>query len=54
MTRIIARIRKTAEEGASMAEYGLLLALIAVVAMAGATAVGQGVLSKFNEVAGAL
>lgn len=42
------------EEGAAMAEYGLLLALIAVVAAAGATTLGSNILSKFNSVAGTI
>src|SRR3712207_8111354 len=40
------------EEGAAMAEYGLLLALIAVVAVAGLTTLGNAVNGKFNSVAG--
>ena len=39
------------EEGASMAEYGLLLALVAVVAVATLTTVGTGVKNKFTQVA---
>jgi pilus assembly protein Flp/PilA len=42
------------EEGASMVEYGLLVALIAVVAIVGVTAVGQALLALFNQVAGEL
>jgi len=42
------------ESGASMVEYGLLVALIAVVAIAGVTTVGQNVLATFNDVAGHL
>jgi pilus assembly protein Flp/PilA len=36
------------EEGASMVEYGLLLALITVVAVAAIPAVGQKVLAAFT------
>jgi pilus assembly protein Flp/PilA len=39
------------EEGASMVEYGLLVALIAVVAIAAVTLVGGAVRDNFNEVA---
>jgi pilus assembly protein Flp/PilA len=39
------------EEGASMVEYGLLVALIAVVAIIAVTAVGTAVSTNFNEVA---
>jgi pilus assembly protein Flp/PilA len=39
------------EEGASMVEYGLLVALIAVVAIAAVTLVGTAVSTNFSEVA---
>ncbi|MFY9719531.1 MAG: Flp family type IVb pilin [Candidatus Cybelea sp.] len=39
------------EEGATMVEYGLLVALIAVVALAGITALGTNLSSLFNTVA---
>jgi pilus assembly protein Flp/PilA len=42
------------EEGASMVEYGLLVALIAVVAIAAVTLVGTAVSTNFSEVASAL
>ena len=42
------------DEGASMVEYGLLVALIAVVAIAGVILVGQDLLALFNNVAGQL
>ena len=38
------------EEGASMPEYALLVALIAVVVMVGATFLGNAVDAKFDEV----
>jgi pilus assembly protein Flp/PilA len=40
----------TDERGASMVEYGLLLALIAVVAIVAVKALGGSVSSKFNDV----
>jgi pilus assembly protein Flp/PilA len=40
------------EEGASMVEYGLLVALIAVVAIAGVTLVGTSLNNRFTTVAG--
>ena len=40
------------EEGASMVEYGLLVALIAVVAMAGTKTLGEPLNTKFTDVAG--
>jgi pilus assembly protein Flp/PilA len=42
------------EEGASMVEYGLLVALIAVVAIAAVTLVGGAVRDNFEEVATSL
>jgi pilus assembly protein Flp/PilA len=42
------------EEGASMVEYGLLVALIAVVAIAAVTIVGTAVSTNFSEVASSL
>jgi pilus assembly protein Flp/PilA len=38
------------ERGASMVEYGLLLALIAVIAIVAVRALGTGVSEKFSEV----
>lgn len=40
------------EEGATMVEYGLLVALIAMVALAGITLLGTNVSSLFTTVAG--
>ena len=40
------------ESGATAIEYGLIAALIAVGMIVGATAVGDKVNAKFNEVAG--
>ena len=42
------------EEGATMVEYGLLVALIALVALAGGTTVGQKLSSLFSSVGGQL
>jgi pilus assembly protein Flp/PilA len=39
------------EEGATMAEYGLLLALIAVVCLTAITALGTKISSMFNTLA---
>ena len=46
------RIQLGREEGQTMAEYGLLVALIAVVAIAGATALGGSVNGVFNSISG--
>lgn len=40
------------EEGATMPEYALLVALIAVIAIVGATALGNAVNGKLTTVAG--
>jgi pilus assembly protein Flp/PilA len=42
------------EEGATLAEYGLLLALIAVVCIAAITALGTKISSMFASVAGSI
>jgi pilus assembly protein Flp/PilA len=42
------------EEGASLAEYGLLLALIAVVCIAAIAVVGTNISKMFSAVAGSL
>ena len=41
-----------AEEGATMVEYGLMVALIAVVCIAGVTLLGTNISATFNEIAG--
>jgi Flp pilus assembly pilin Flp len=42
------------KQGAAMAEYGLLLFLIAVVVIAGATALGNAIKGVYSQVAGDL
>lgn len=42
------------EEGATMVEYGLLVALIAMVALVGVTALGGNLQSLYNTVAGSI
>ena len=42
------------KKGQGMVEYGLILALVAVVGMAGLILLVQQVLAQFNTVAGAL
>ena len=42
------------KRGQGMVEYGLILALVAVVGMAGLILLGPQVLTQFNTVAGAL
>ena len=48
------RIELKREEGQTMAEYGLLIALIAVVCILVITAVGTGIQGKFQAVVNAL
>ncbi len=52
MLRIIAKLQD--EEGQALAEYGLLLGLIAVVAIAALTALGLAMADKFQNVADAI
>ncbi|MBI1914720.1 MAG: Flp family type IVb pilin [Planctomycetes bacterium] len=42
------------EEGATLAEYGLLLALIAVICIAAITVLGTKISSMFSSVAGSI
>jgi pilus assembly protein Flp/PilA len=42
------------EEGATMVEYGLLVALIAMVALVGVTTLGTNLQSLYNTVAGSV
>ncbi len=39
------------EEGQGMAEYGLILALVAIVVIGALTVMGEQIRNKFNEVA---
>ncbi len=43
-----------ADEGATAVEYGLMVALIAVVIIAGVTLLGDNLLALFNEIADAI
>ena len=51
-TFLAERFRK--DEGATMVEYGLMVALIAVVALLAVTALGVNVAAKFQSVADAI
>ena len=53
MQRITQSIRKcfVREEGATMVEYGLMVALIAVVCLLAVTALGVSVQAVFNNIA---
>jgi len=52
ITKLVAMIRD--EEGATMVEYGLLVALIALVAIVGVTLLGTNLNTLFNTVAGSV
>jgi pilus assembly protein Flp/PilA len=53
-TWLRAKFDTDSERGASMVEYGLLLALIAVIALVAVKALGTGVSDKFNDVKNSL
>jgi pilus assembly protein Flp/PilA len=50
----LVRIQLKREEGQTMAEYGLLLALVAVIVAAAVTTLQGGISGTFNAVAGKL
>jgi pilus assembly protein Flp/PilA len=50
--RLVGRLRH--EDGATMVEYGLMVALIAVIALGAVAAVGGGVTNIFCTIAGSL
>jgi pilus assembly protein Flp/PilA len=57
MKKLIAGTRKfftRKEEGATLAEYGLLLALIAVVCLAAVTLLGNKISQMFTALAGSI
>lgn len=56
MFQLVSSVKKfvAGESGATMVEYGLIVALIAVVALAAVTAVGTSVSGSFNNVAAEL
>jgi len=53
MSRFISQVKKfvKADQGATMVEYGLMVALIAVVCIAAVTTLGTNLSSKFNSAA---
>ena len=53
MDKLFKRFRRD-EEGAALAEYGLLVALIAVVCVVAVTALGTQISTAFSEIASAL
>jgi pilus assembly protein Flp/PilA len=53
MEKLVRRFRRN-EEGAALAEYGLLVALIAVVCIVAVTALGTQISTQFSTIASAL
>ena len=53
MQNLVTRFIKD-ESGATAIEYGLIAALISVALIAGASALGNGINNKFNDVSNAL
>jgi pilus assembly protein Flp/PilA len=51
---LVAKAQAQDEDGQGLAEYGLILALIAVVCIGALTALGTGVAAKLQEVAAQL
>ena len=49
-----ARVTKNAEEGQGLAEYGLILALVAVVAIVALTGLGNAIVTTLGQIAGSL
>jgi pilus assembly protein Flp/PilA len=48
----LVRIQLKRDEGQTMAEYGLLIAFIAIIALVGVTALGTSLQGVFNGLAG--
>lgn len=51
---IVSKLNITSDRGASLVEYALLVALIAVVCIAAVTLLGRNASSKFSSVASAI
>lgn len=53
--RLLIAVRPcAAEDGQSLAEYGLILALVALVCVAGVTAIGLAIAGMFGDVTGTI
>ncbi|WP_270886484.1 Flp family type IVb pilin [Pedococcus sp. 5OH_020] len=54
MSKVMARVRWSDEDGATAVEYGLMVALIAIVIIAAVTLLGTNLSSLFNSIAGSV
>lgn len=54
MSKLIKKFRKQDEEGQGLAEYGLILALIAVVCITALTALGGGIAATLGSLTASL
>jgi pilus assembly protein Flp/PilA len=56
MSKLLASVKSFVreEEGATMVEYGLMLALIAVICLTAVTSVGTGARTMFNSISASL
>lgn len=52
LTLLLVRLQMAREEGQDLAEYALLIALIAVVVIAGVVLLGNRILEVFQNIAG--
>ncbi len=52
LTLLLVRLQMAREEGQDLAEYALLIALIAVVVIAGVVLLGGRILQVFQDIAG--
>jgi Flp pilus assembly pilin Flp len=52
LTFLLVRLQMAREEGQDLAEYALLIALIAVVVIAGVVLLGNRILAVFQNIAG--
>ncbi|MCS7038710.1 MAG: Flp family type IVb pilin [Anaerolineae bacterium] len=52
LTLLLVRLQMAREEGQDLAEYALLIALIAVVVIAGVVLLGNRILEVFRNIAG--
>ncbi len=52
ITNLVARLQVEREDGQAMVEYGLILALVSVVAILTLTTVGQNLQTLFGNIAG--